>query len=88
MITNKAQLVGTLDQIAWAANALEGLRRDVNEENAIVFPVVAEAYLHHILGMTSEARAYVQSLPEMAQRNGNGSVSSIAESAISDKIAA
>ena len=74
MITNLAQMEGALRQIAWAADALEGIRRDVNEENALVFPAVAESYLHHIREMTAEARAYLQARPELAdaqpQENG------------------
>ncbi len=60
MISSMMQLEGALRQIAWAADSLEGLRRDVNPDNAILFPVVSEAYLHQIRTMTSEAQAYLQ----------------------------
>ncbi len=66
MINDTAQLEGTLGQIAWAADALEGLRRDADEQNARVFPVLAEAYTSHIRAMTAEARASVEALRQGA----------------------
>ena len=57
---------GALGQIAWAADALEGLRRDVDVQNAHVFPVIAEAYVSHIRAMTVEARACVEGLRQEA----------------------
>jgi len=73
-MTDPVQLEGALHQIAWAADALEGIRRDVNEENALVFPTVAESYLDHIREMVAEARAYLQARPELTdvppQENG------------------
>ncbi len=65
-MADMAQLEGALGQIAWAADALEGLRRDVSEQNAHVFPVIAEAYVSHIRAMTVEARAYVEGLGQEA----------------------
>ncbi len=62
LINNTIQLEATLGQIAWAADALEGLRRDVDEQNARVFPVIAEAYISHIRAMTAEACASVEAL--------------------------
>jgi len=62
LINNLTQLEGALGQIAWASDALEGLRRDVDEQNARVFPVIAETHVSHIRAMTSEARAYVEGL--------------------------
>lgn len=66
MINNLTQLEGALGQIAWASDALEGLRRDVDEQNVSIFPVIAEAYVSHIHTMTSEARAYVEGLRQEA----------------------
>jgi len=60
MISDVTQLQGTLGQIAWASDALEGLRRDVNEENALVFPVLAEGFISHIRTMTAEACEFVE----------------------------
>lgn len=75
MINNTTQLEGALGQIAWAADALEGLRRDVDEQNARVFPVIAEAYISHIRSITVEACAYVEGLRQEASPNSptNGS---------------
>ncbi len=66
MIETRTQLEGTLDQIAWASDALEGLRRDMSGQNARVFPVIAEAYISHIRAMTAEALACVASLSQEA----------------------
>jgi len=69
MVETGTQFEGALGQIAWAADALEGLRRDVNEQNARIFPVIAEAYVSHIRTMTVEARAYVEGLRQEAFPN-------------------
>lgn len=68
MITNNTQLAGALRQIAWAADALEGLRRDVTDETAVIFPVVAEAYLHQIRELAAEARAFLD-MPRPREEN-------------------
>ena len=60
MIQNLVQLEGALRQIAWAADALEGIRRDMREENALLFPVIAASYVSHIREMAEEAREYVR----------------------------
>ena len=60
MISSLTQLEGALRQIAWAADSLEGLRRDVNPENAVLFPVVSEAYLHQIRSMAAQAQAHLR----------------------------
>ncbi len=60
MISDMTQLQGALGQIVWASDALEGLRRDVNEENALVFPVLAEGFISHIRTMTAEACEFVE----------------------------
>ncbi len=75
MINDMAQLEGALHQIAWAADALEGMRRDVTDQNTALFPVIAEAYIHQIRSLTDEAHEYVRfNLAGSEQRlNGNGS---------------
>ena len=58
-------LAGALRQIAWAADALEGIRRGTTEENAAVFPVVSEAYIQHIREQVAEATAFLQTHPSL-----------------------
>lgn len=63
------QLEGALEQISWAADALEGLRREADEQNGRIFPILAEAYISHIRAMTAETRASVDALRPDARKN-------------------
>ena len=58
MIANDTELLGTLQQISWAADALEGIRLGTTSDNVALFPALAESYLNHIREQAAEAQIY------------------------------